>query len=36
MKENERYRINCIDKIGEIVEENVESIDIDIKCLSNY
>lgn len=36
MKENERYRINCIDKIGEIVEENVESIDIDIKCISNY
>lgn len=36
MKENEHYRISCIDKIGEIVDEHVESIDIDIKSVSDY
>ena len=36
MKENEYYRIECNDEIPDIVEEQVESIDIDIKCISSY
>lgn len=36
MKENEYYRISCIDEISELVEEQVESIDIDIRCISSY
>ena len=36
MQENKHYRIECIDEIPEILEEQVESIDIDIKSVSDY